>query len=370
MNKYRLLAKKGEGTFSEVLKAQNIKTGRYVAMKCMKNTFDSIEQVNNLREVQALRRLAGHPHIIKLIEVLYDEPSGRLALVFELADMNLYEAIRGRRHYLPEAKVAKWMYQLLLAVNEIHSKGVFHRDLKLENALLIGDECLKLADLGSCKGIYSRQPYTEYISTRWYRAPECLLTDGYYSYKMDIWGVGCVFFELMTLVPLFPGSDELDQINKIHNVLGTPPVEVLDMFKKQSSHMDFNFPSKKGTGLENLLSHGSKELISLLENFLAYNPEDRLSARHALKHPYFAQIKAEYEENRPLPPPVNDTELHGNSQTSILPPVSSKIECRLPPIVKKPTLAAKLPSSFASLKKHNTLFSNSHNVSLAHAIQH
>jgi renal tumor antigen len=103
MHKYRLISKKGEGTFSEVLKAQSIKTGKYVAVKCMKNHFDSIDKVNNLREIQALKRLSPHPNIIRLLEVLYDEPTGRLALVFELMDMNLYESIKGRRHYLPEA---------------------------------------------------------------------------------------------------------------------------------------------------------------------------------------------------------------------------------------------------------------------------
>jgi len=167
------LLKKGEGTFSEVLKAQSIKSGKYVAIKCMKNHFDSIDQVNNLREIQALRRLAGHPNIIKLHEVLYDEPTGRLALVFELMDMNLYEAIKGRRHYLPEEKVKQYMYELLKALDHMHRNGIFHRDVKPENLLLLDDE-IKLADLGSCRGIYSRQPYTEYISTRWYRAPELL----------------------------------------------------------------------------------------------------------------------------------------------------------------------------------------------------
>jgi len=90
-----------------------------------------------------------------------------------------------------------------------------------ENILIMGDT-VKLADLGSCRGLYSKPPFTEYISTRWYRAPECLLTDGYYGYKMDIWGAGCVFFEILSLFPLFPGNNELDQINKIHNIMGTP----------------------------------------------------------------------------------------------------------------------------------------------------
>mmetsp|Transcript_103958 Transcript_103958/g.238004 ORF Transcript_103958/g.238004 Transcript_103958/m.238004 type:complete len:531 (+) Transcript_103958:100-1692(+) len=306
MHKYRLISKKGEGTFSEVLKAQSIKTGRHMAIKCMKNHFDTVEQVNNLREIQALRRLSPHPHIIKLHEVLYDEPTGRLALVFELMDMNMYECIRGRRHYLPEAKVKMYMYQLCKAMDHMHRNGIFHRDIKPEN-VLIGDDTLKLADLGSCRGIYSKQPYTEYISTRWYRAPECLLTDGYYSYKMDMWGVGCVFFEVMSLFPLFPGTDEVDQIRKIHAIIGTPPQDVLQKFQRNASHMDFNFQPQEGTGFARLIPHASAELQELIVRLLAYNPDDRLSARQALKHPYFkdlrdaekAQAKEEARERAP-----------------------------------------------------------------------
>ena len=88
--------------------------------------------------------------------------------------------------------------------------------------ILIKDDQVKLADFGSCRGVYSQPPFTEYISTRWYRPPECLLTDGYYNHKMDYWGVGCVYFEVLALFPLFPGNNELDQVHKIHNILGTP----------------------------------------------------------------------------------------------------------------------------------------------------
>ena len=109
-----------------------------------------------------------------------------------------------------------------------------------ENILLSGDT-IKLADLGSCRGLYSKPPLTEYISTRWYRAPECLMTDGHYGYKMDIWGVGCVFFEVLSLFPLFPGDNELDQIHKIHNILGTPPAELLEKFQKNATHMKLEF---------------------------------------------------------------------------------------------------------------------------------
>ena len=134
MRKYRLVSKKGEGTFSEVLKAQNVKRGTYHAIKCMRNHFESIDQVNTLREIQALRRLSPHPHIITLEEVLYDQPTGRLALVFELMDQNLYEVIRGRRHYLSPQLTKIYIYQLLKGLEHMHRKGIFHRDIKVSSS--------------------------------------------------------------------------------------------------------------------------------------------------------------------------------------------------------------------------------------------
>mmetsp|Transcript_21717 Transcript_21717/g.65024 ORF Transcript_21717/g.65024 Transcript_21717/m.65024 type:complete len:483 (-) Transcript_21717:139-1587(-) len=296
MRKYRLVAKKGEGTFSEVLKAQNVKDGKYHAIKCMKNHFDSIDQVNNLREIQALRRLSPHSHIITLEEVLYDQPTGRLALVFELMDANLYELIRGRRHYLHAQLIQSYMYQLLRALDHMHRKGIFHRDIKPENILIENKSDLgrglKLADFGSCRGIYSKQPYTEYISTRWYRAPECLLTDGYYGPEMDLWGAGCVFFEITSLYPLFPGTNELDQINRIHKVLGTPSIALLAKFKQNgAAHVNFDFPLQNGIGIAQLIKHSSSQCLSLMMAMLIYDASERISAREALRHAYFVEIR-------------------------------------------------------------------------------
>ncbi|OMJ82473.1 hypothetical protein SteCoe_16820 [Stentor coeruleus] len=289
MNKYKLILKKGEGTFSEVLKAQNIQTGKFVAIKCMKNHFANAEQVNNLREIQALRRLSPHPHVIQLIEVIYDEPTGRLALVFELMDMNIYEWIRGRKQYLPDSKIKRYIFQLLKSLDHMHSNGIFHRDIKPENILIQGEN-LKLADLGSCRGINSKQPFTEYISTRWYRPPECLLTDGYYDSKMDLWGVGCVLFEIQALFPLFPGKNELDQIKKIHNILGTPSNDKLTEFRKHATHMEINFQSKEGTGFEQLIPHVSEKCKDLIKKLLTYDSEQRITAQQALSHPYFNDV--------------------------------------------------------------------------------
>nr|XP_026692109.1 MAPK/MAK/MRK overlapping kinase [Ciona intestinalis] len=287
---YRILGKKGEGTFSEVLKCQHVKDGTYYACKKMKQHYDGVDQVNNLREIQAMRRLNPHANIIGLHEIIYDKKTGTVALICELMDMNIYELIRGRRHYVPEPKVKSFMYQLLKSLDHMHRCGIFHRDVKPEN-ILIKDDVLKLADFGSCRSVYSKQPYTEYISTRWYRAPECLLTDGYYTYRMDLWSVGCVLFEVMSLHPLFPGANEVDQISKIHDVLGTPDASILNKMKHRNRGINFDFPQKKGTGIEKLLPHASQQCIELIYKMCTYDPDERITAKQALRHPYFRDIR-------------------------------------------------------------------------------
>ena len=212
-------------------------------------------------------------------------------------EMNMYEAIKGRPHYLPENRVKFYIYQLMKAIDHMHRNGIFHRDIKPENILLLDDN-VKLADFGSCRGIYSKPPLTEYISTRWYRAPEWLLTDGYYGYKMDIWGVGWVFFEVLSLFPLFPGDNELDQIHKIHNILGTPEQALLDRFQKHATHMEFDFPAKKFVGISRLIAHVSKECQELIMWMITYNPDDRPSASQVLKHAFFKDLKAAEESNK------------------------------------------------------------------------
>ena len=173
----------------------------------------------------------------------------------------------------------------------MHKHGYFHRDVKPEN-ILIKDDHLKLADFGSCRLINTTPPYTEYISTRWYRAPECILTNGDYSSKMDMWSAGCVFYEIMTLRPLFPGTDEFDQISKIHECLGTPSKELLQRFvENRNKHIPFDFEPKTGTGFQHNLKHASSGFTDLLKALLVYNPDARLIAKGALKHPYFREFR-------------------------------------------------------------------------------
>lgn len=189
------------------------------------------------------------------------------------------------------------MFQVMRAIEFMHRKGIFHRDIKPENILVKGNT-VKLADLGSCKGRHSPAPYTDYISTRWYRAPECLMTDGYYNEKMDIWGFGCVLFELITKKPLFPGKDELDQIHRINNILGTPKPEVLERFRSQATHMEINFQAKHGTGFEKYLPSGCpQDLKDLLKKLLAYDHNERITAENAIKHDYFAEFHSQMENS-------------------------------------------------------------------------
>ena len=251
-----------------------------------------MDQVNNLREIQALKRLKSHKNIIKLIEVIFEEATGKAYLVMELFDMNLYEAIKDRKNYLKESLIQWYSFQLLKSLDFTHKNGIFHRDIKPEN-ILLKDYHLVLADLGSCKGIKARQPFTEYVSTRWYRAPECIMTNGYYNYKMDIWGAGCVLFEMATLFPLFPGDNEIDQMVRIQNILGPPSEDVINLYKANSfdkdnqSSLNINI---KGKGFEKYLSHCNDLFIDLLKKLLVYNPEERLSAKQALQHGYFQDI--------------------------------------------------------------------------------
>ena len=106
-----------------------------------------------------------------------------------------------------------------------------------------------------------------------------MLTDGYYGYKMDLWGVGCVIFEMLALFPLFPGNDEHDQVVRIHNILGSPPKELMDKFQKYASHMEFDFPHiAEGSGIQKLMTHTSPEAMDLVIKLLTYNPDNRITA--------------------------------------------------------------------------------------------
>ncbi|XP_011498628.1 PREDICTED: MAPK/MAK/MRK overlapping kinase-like [Ceratosolen solmsi marchali] len=230
--KFKVLDKIGEGSFSEVLKCQERNTGVLYAAKRLKKIYQNINEILESPEVTAMRKITHHPNVLYMIESHYDPLPGKVTLIFELMEMSLYDLMRNRQgRLLLEIRVKNYIYQLLKGLHHLHKHGIFHRDIKPENILLKAGH-VKIGDLGSIRGIYSRPPYTEYISTRWYRSPECLLTSGFYGPKMDVWAVGCVFFELLALEPLFPGENEVDQVSKIHSILGTPHARLVAKFRR------------------------------------------------------------------------------------------------------------------------------------------
>jgi serine/threonine protein kinase len=256
-------------------------------------------------------------------------------MVFELMDMNLYDYIKDRDEHLPEAQVVTWMHQLFQAIHYMHGNEWFHRDIKPENLLLLGDT-LKVADLGSCCPMISQRqpPYTEYISTRWYRSPECLLTSGYYSNKMDIWASGCVFYELLTLEPLFKGRNELDQICQIHTIMGTPSDEILASFehhRRGDFLKNIVFQSSKGTGFSRSLGHCSNLVTSFLVDVIVYDHRIRPDSGIALSHPLFEHLEKTRTpvilESQPI---HKDEQRHRNSSCSLAPTgISTSVSPRM-----------------------------------------
>ncbi|XP_044762258.1 MAPK/MAK/MRK overlapping kinase-like isoform X2 [Coccinella septempunctata] len=300
-SKYKVLQKIGEGSFSEVLKCQNRETGECFAAKRLKKSYKSNEGVLNCAEIIAAQKIPYHQNVLNLLEFHYENLTGKAIFIFELMDMSMYDLLKNRTRRLPETRVKFFLYQILKGLTHLHNHGLFHRDVKPENILIkmtTSGELIKLADLGSVRGIYSEPPYTEYISTRWYRSPECLLTVGNYGPKMDVWATGCVFYEMLTLKPLFPGSNELDQLHKIHAILGTPNGKLLEKLKNKNCTC---FPEISGTGLQCLLGDFSEHAKRLLKLMLEYDPDKRINARRLLQSVYFDSIRFCEDRSEHLP---------------------------------------------------------------------
>lgn len=173
----------------------------------------------------------------------------------------------------------------------MHKHGYFHRDMKPENLLCMGPDLVKIADFGLAREIRSRPPYTDYVSTRWYRAPEVLLRSTAYSAPIDIWAVGCIMAELYTFRPLFPGNSEIDEIFKICSILGTPDRSEWPEAFKLAANMNFKFPQFSPTPLESIITTASREALALMTDMLRWNPAKRPTAQQSLRYPYFLQAQ-------------------------------------------------------------------------------
>lgn len=283
MEKYKILDELGDGTCGSVYKAFNIETYEIVAVKKMKRKFYFWEECVNLREVKALRKL-NHPNIIKLKEVVRE--NNELFFIFEYMEYNLYQIMRERERPFSEAEIRSFMFQMLQGLAHMHKNGYFHRDLKPEN-LLVTNDVLKIADFGLAREVSSMPPYTEYVSTRWYRAPEVLLQSSVYTPAIDMWAVGAIVAELFTLCPIFPGESEADQLYKICSVLGTPDWTAFPEAKNTSRLINISYSDILPTNLSDIITNASAEAISLITQLCSWDPLRRPTADQALQHPFF-----------------------------------------------------------------------------------
>ncbi|QDZ18288.1 mitogen-activated protein kinase 7 [Chloropicon primus] len=283
MNRYKVYRQLGDGTYGSVWKAVNRQTNEVVAIKKMKRKYYSWEECVQHREVKSLRKM-NHPCIVKLKEVIRE--NDELFFVFEFLECNIYHLIKDRDKYLPESRIRNWAYQILQGLNYIHKNGFFHRDMKPENILVTGDR-VKIADFGLAREIRSRPPYTEYVSTRWYRAPEVLLRSPYYSAPIDMFALGAIIAELYTLRPLFPGSSEADEIVKMCSILGTPTQQAWSEGIRLASNMSFRLPQYAPVPLSKIVTGAGQEGLDLIQSLCAWDPNKRPTCSQALQMPFF-----------------------------------------------------------------------------------
>ncbi|XP_071829728.1 cyclin-dependent kinase 1-like [Apostichopus japonicus] len=290
MEDYMKIEKIGEGTYGVVYKGKNKKTGKIVALKKIRleNEEEGVPSTA-IREISILKELSEHPNIVKLIEVLSDE--NKLFLVFEFLKMDLkhyMESLKGRM--LEPALVKSYTYQITEGILFCHKRRIIHRDLKPQNLLIDEGGCIKIADfgLGRAFGVPVRV-YTHEIVTLWYRPPEVLLGSPRYSCPVDVWSIGCIFAELVTKKPLFHGDSEIDQLFRIFRTMATPTE---DNWPGVTSLPDYksSFPKWTKKSLATSVASLDSQGLDLLEEMLIYNPAKRISAKQALKHPYFDDL--------------------------------------------------------------------------------
>jgi len=297
----------GSGTYGSVASFHDSRSDNDLAIKMIGHPFrNTIDGKRCLREIKLLRLLE-HDCIIQLLDVLPPtSPDFReVYIVTELMDADLHTVISSEQP-LSDDHVQFFIYHILRALLYIHSANVVHRDLKPLNVLVNKNCDIKLCDFGLARGRagFSQEDddflRTEYVGTRWYRAPEIVLTSMEYTAAVDIWSVGCILGELIGRVPMFRGSDFLDQIRSICEVLGTPSDEDLRFIPPENeaarNFIKTRFPSLKRKGWTAMYPQATEEQNSMLDGMLRFDPNGRLTASEALRHPYLEGHHCEEDE--------------------------------------------------------------------------
>ncbi|PKS05821.1 hypothetical protein jhhlp_007650 [Lomentospora prolificans] len=312
--RYTVTKELGQGAYGIVCAAVNNQTNEGVAIKKVTNVFSKkILAKRALREIKLLQHFRGHRNITCLYDMDIPRPDNfnETYLYEELMECDLAAIIRSGQP-LTDAHFQSFIYQILCGLKYIHSANVLHRDLKPGNLLVNADCELKICDFGLARG-FSIDPeenagyMTEYVATRWYRAPEIMLSFQNYTkasklgpafakffalyanrmFVVDVWSVGCILAELLGGRPFFKGRDYVDQLNQILHILGTPNEETLSRIgSSRAQEYVRNLPYMPKKPFPTLFPNANPDALDLLDKMLAFDPASRISVEQALEHPY------------------------------------------------------------------------------------
>uniref|UniRef100_A0A0N5C8P3 cyclin-dependent kinase n=1 Tax=Strongyloides papillosus TaxID=174720 RepID=A0A0N5C8P3_STREA len=294
VEEYKTLNRIQEGTFGVVFRAQCKRTDEIVAMKKLKMDKEKDGfPITSIREINMLLKCGSHPNIVNVKEIVVGDNMDSIYMVMEYVEhdmKSLLDYLAQRNKHFTISQVKCLMKQLLAGLEHLHSEWILHRDLKTSNLLMNHRGILKIGDFGLAREYGDPlERYTSIVVTLWYRSPELLLGVKYYSTAIDMWSTGCIFAEFLTLKPLFPGRGEPEQITKIYDILGTPTEKMWPGYSNLPLVKKWSLPNRSYNQLKSKI--GDKSLTEkgykLLNKFLTYDPEKRITAEEALKHEWF-----------------------------------------------------------------------------------
>ncbi|GMF45324.1 unnamed protein product [Phytophthora fragariaefolia] len=292
--RYQMIKAVGQGAYGCVIAASDTETGQALAIKNIPNAFnDLIDAKRILREIRLMRHL-NHPNLVNLLDLLRPptlQEFNDVYIVTDLMETDLHRVIHSNQS-ISDDHVQYFLYQMLVAINYVHSAEVLHRDLKPSNILVNSDCDLKLCDFGLARGIQGMDSgLTEYVVTRWYRAPELLLSSKY-DKQMDVWAIGCILAEMLGRRPLFPGHDYLHQLKIIMDVVGSPSEDSLDFITNpKAKRFILRQPKKPKVPLSSVYPRATPQCLDLLEKMLVFDPRKRITISEALEHPYLSLVR-------------------------------------------------------------------------------
>ncbi|XP_072968848.1 mitogen-activated protein kinase 10 [Typha angustifolia] len=313
-NRYKIQEVIGKGSYGVVCSAIDTHTGEKVAIKKIHDIFEHISDAARiLREIKLLRLLR-HPDIVEIKHIMLP-PSRRefkdIYVVFELMESDLHQVIKANDD-LTKEHYQFFLYQLLRALKYIHTANVYHRDLKPKNILANANCKLKICDFGLARVAFSDTPttifWTDYVATRWYRAPElCGSFFSKYTPAIDIWSIGCIFAEVLTGKPLFPGKNVVHQLDLMTDLLGTPSLDTISRVRNDKARRYLSSMRKKQpVPFSQKFPNADPLALKLLERLLAFDPKDRPTAEEALADPYFKGLSK--VEREPSCQPISKME--------------------------------------------------------------